>query len=313
MNRATIASSSFPTAMHHHSRLHHRFELGLPSPDRCRKSLLTEGIFTSNIDVSQPDCVRVALWREWRTMLGGLPDIGPVWRMTRNGHAVLVMQDLYPHLTFSANEQGAEASQGDTLMSCHFRAWRKATAFDSGCACGRIYGFEVENAEGDVFHRVCLAKGTGVTPFLEWTQVHQATGLELDDESPQAAIPRVPTATPGTLDLSPHLLRVILIMAAQREIPIVAAVTAEGMTQSARIEIEQAVENQGWLVLSGSRRSLYVESESRAWLQAAPKTLEGESVWTLSLLRPDGGRLLFLHGDPDHREAWNRLIREMMI
>ncbi len=34
---------------------------------------------------------------------------------------------------------------------------------------------------GEVFHRICLAKGTDLTQFGDWIRMHQATGLEADE------------------------------------------------------------------------------------------------------------------------------------
>ena len=303
--------------MHHSFRSRGGFDFDALPSSRSGQSLLSEGIFDSNIDTSTPGHIRVALWHEWRAMLSDLTDLGPVWSIVRNGQCTLAAHGDYPKLTFAPDQQSAIASQGDYSLVCHFRAWRQAAAVDSGCHCGRIYGVEIENGLGQVFHRICLARGTALDPFIEWTQMHQATGLEEDEDTvplDQGRFhPQSFRLSPGTLEVSPHRLRTVLIHAAQREIPLLADVASEGITQTARIDVLRASEAQGQLVLSGDHCSLYVTSESTGSLFAESANLEGETMWRLSLVDPDGRRLMHLQSGVDGRDDWNKLIREFVL
>lgn len=276
-----------------------------------RDITLTDGIFDANIDLSQPGQIRVALWQEWRTMLEDLRRLGPVWRMARNSHAVLAIYGDYPELAF-ASDKAAHAGNGESAAFYHFQAWRQATAFASDCCCGPIHGLEIENRHGDCFHRICLTKNGEVERFVEWTQVHQATGLETPDDFSSGSDRRSQPVPPGTLEVGSHLLRTVLITAAQREIPLVAGVVSEGLAQTERINVERATENQGWLVLSGEHRSLYVETEPNGQLWLEPRSLEGEPIWSLSLVHPEGRCRLRLQTVVDHRLAWNRLVQEIL-
>lgn len=293
--------------------------MGLKS-GRSNQSLLTDGIFDFNIDASAEGNIRIALWPEWRAMLDDLRDIGPVWRLVRANHCALAVEGNYPMLAYSANGSAAMVVNPDGSMHYDFKNWRQAVAFDSGCCCGRKYGFEIANSRGEIFYRVCLARGTGITSFVEWVQAHQATGLEIerghdeDDFCAQESFVAMPLAiVPGTLDVSPYLLRTVLLSAANREIPLEITVAEEGMTQSAHIEMERATENQGWMIFSGPRRILYVESEPVGTLRAETRTVEGESIWTLSLMDAHGQVCLRVHTGTEHRSAWNSLIREQVL
>jgi hypothetical protein len=303
--------------MNHRFRFHRLADLrALPSRNHA-PTLLTEGICDANIDAENPGNIRVTLWREWQAMLADLTGIGPVWSIVRNQSATLAVLGAYPALTFARDNQSALARRGDSALACHFRAWARAEAFDSGCRCGRLYGFEIANGLGEPFHRICLAKGTPLDPFIEWTQLHQATGLEDDDEAlptdhgrfhPQAF-----RRIPGTLEVPVARLRNGLVRAAQREIPLVAAVASEGVTQAARLDIGRASEAAGQLVLVGNECSLYVDAEPTGTLLAEPATLEGEPVWRLSLIDGNEHRLLHLQSTVDSRAAWNQLIREFVL
>jgi putative heme degradation protein len=150
--------------------------------------LITEGILDANVDASKPGSVRVALWHEWQGMLSDLRAVGPVWSMVRNSHSILAVEDEYPALTFSTDQQAAHARNPSASLTCHFRAWHRAAAFESGCCCGRIYGFEIMNDADETVHRVCLAEGAALEGFIEWTLMHQATGLE-EDCAPTLGVP----------------------------------------------------------------------------------------------------------------------------
>ena len=282
---------------------------------RTQKSPLSEGVFDFNIDVETPGSLRIALWNEWRSMLENLGAVGPVWRIVRNEHCVLAIHGTYPELAFSSDQLAANAHEEDSSLTCHFSKWRQAVAFDSGCCCGRVYGVEIENASGEVFQRICLAKEADLAPFVEWIQTHQATGLEIDEPVGDAnqAHPLVTAPRPDALQVSPRVLRTILITAAQREIPLEVSVMTEGMSQTTRIDVLRASEAHGWLVLSGNRRSLYVATEPSGTLVMEPRSVEGEMVWTLSLLHPEGRRLMHLRSSIDGQSAWNRLVRELLL
>jgi putative heme degradation protein len=287
---------------------------------RSEKSLLTEGIFDANVDTTMPGSIRVALWREWRAMLDDLRGVGPLWSIVRNGHCVLAVYGDYPQLTFSSDQQVAKACDCESSLSCYLSAWRQAVAFDSGCCFGRTYGLEIENAFGEIFHRVCLAKNADLAPFMEWTQMHQATGLETEEaiegittHEQENFWPLSGASRPGTLEVSPNLLRTVLITAAQREIPLIAAVATEGISQVSRIEVLRASEANGWLALSGNQRCLYVESEPRGSLLLEPASSEGEVIWRLSLLDPDGHSLMRVQPAVDGRAAWSHLIWESVL
>ncbi len=306
------------TWSNHRFRSRNISDLGLRPADPTPVGLLTEGILDANIDTGTPGSTRVALWREWQGMLADLHSVGPVWSIVRNGHCVLAVQGDYPQLSFSPDQQAALARDGDHALTCHFRAWRQATAFESGCCCGRLYGVEIANGDGQIFHRVCLTPGSDHGAFVEWTQMHQATGLE--DEPDEATPldqgrfhPQSYARHPGTLEAPLPRLRTVLIQAAQREISLAAGVTSEGSTQSARIDITRASEAQGWLVLSGQGRSLYVEAEPEGSLLAEPVSVEGESSWRLSLIDADDRRLLHLQSGSEDRSAWNQLVRECVF
>ena len=118
---------------------------------------------------------------------------------------------------------------------------------------------------------------------------------------------------PGTLEVPVDRLRLVLLHAAQREIPLVTAVASEGTIQAARIDITRASETNGWLLLSGKQRSLYVESEPTGSLLLEPATIEGESAWKLSLVDAEDRRLLHVQSSVDGRAAWNQLIREFVL
>jgi hypothetical protein len=303
--------------MNHRFHRHRRLDLGPLQSHRSTPDLRTEAIFDSNIDAATPGSVRIALWHEWQPLLNELGDVGPVWSIVRNPHCTLAVQGPYPKLTFASDLQTAMARRNDNSLACHFRAWRRAVAFDSACCCGKLYGVEIENRQGQVFHRVCLAKGTLLQPFIEWTQMHQATGLEEDDDAlpiDQGRFhPQSFRRLPGTLEVPLHRLRTVLIHAAQREIPLTAAVASEGITQTARLDVLRAGEAQGQLVLSGNHRSLYVDTEPAGSLLVEPTALEGEPIWRLSLVDPDNHRLLHLQPGLDGRPAWNQLIREFVL
>jgi hypothetical protein len=177
----------------------------------------------------------------------------------------------------------AQMRKGESALSFHFTTWRQAVAFDSGRCC-RVYGVEIENARGEVFQRICLAKGIDLDPFVEWTQTHQATGVELEDtltdielEKQQPPVPALVFSS-GSLEISPDLLKTILITAAQREIPLTVGVVTEGASQIARIDVRRASEAHGWLVLSGENRSLYVQSEPAGSLLVEPRTVGDDAI-----------------------------------
>jgi len=286
------------------------------NPDEPGQALLTEGILDANVETTPEGDVRVALWREWRAMLDDLRSVGPVWTMVRNGHSVLAVQAPYPELIYAADQQSAGMCNGERSLTYYFPAWHQAVAFDANCCCGRIHGLEIENRKGDAFHRICLTKGSNLGTFAEWVQMHQANGMETEavatDETP--LLPLFSTAlTPGTLQFPPELLRTVLITAAHREIQMIARVSNEGMSQTARIEVIKASEAHGWLALSGNQGSLYVTSEPTGTLLLEPGTVEGESLWRLSLVGQDRHRLLRLQAGTDSREAWNQLIREIVL
>ncbi|HEX4141810.1 MAG TPA: hypothetical protein VHY09_15790 [Candidatus Methylacidiphilales bacterium] len=251
-------------------------------------------------------------------MLSDLRAVGPVWSMVRNSHSILAVEDEYPALTFSSDRQAAHAGHLASSLTCHFRAWHRAAAFESGCCCGRIYGFEVLNDADETVHRVCLAENAALEAFIEWTQMHQATGLE-EDCAPTRLVdegrfhPQSFRRHPGTLEVPVDRLRTALLHAAQREIPLIAGVTSEGATQTARLEIHKASEAHGWLVLSGPSRSLYVSAEPTGMLLAEPASHDGESDWHLSLVNANDHRLLHLRGTADDRPAWNQLVREFVL
>jgi putative heme degradation protein len=280
--------------------------------------LITEGILDANVDASTPGSVRVALWHEWQGMLSDLRAVGPVWSMVRNSHSILAVEEEYPALTFSTDQQAAHARHASASLTCHFRAWHRAAAFESGCCCGRIYGFEIHNDLGKTVHRVCLAEGASLEGFIEWTQMHQATGLE-EDCTPALAVdegrfhPQAFRRHPGALEVPVDRLRTALIHAAQREIPLVAGVTSEGATQTARLEIQKASEAHGWLVLSGPGRSFYVNAEPTGTLLAEPASHDGETHWQLSLIDGNDHRLLHVCGTADDCPAWNQLVREFVL
>jgi putative heme degradation protein len=138
-------------------------------------------VLASNIDTATPGSVRIALWREWRAMLEDLHAVGPMWSIVRNSQCVLAVQSVYPKLTFSADQLSAGACDGDRSLTYYLPAWKQAVAFDCDCHCGRTHGLEIENMAGEVFHRICLAKGTDLTQFGDWIRMHQATGLEADE------------------------------------------------------------------------------------------------------------------------------------
>ncbi len=160
----------------HRFLLHRDYNLGLKKSDRSHLSLFTDVIFDFNNDTSIPGGVSVAFWSEWQAMLEDLRKVGPVWRLLRASHCALAVQGDYPGLTYSADGLAAKAANEDGAMICHFKNWRNAIAFDSSCCCGRKYGVEIKNDRGEVFHRICLSRGTDVASFVEWVQVHQATG-----------------------------------------------------------------------------------------------------------------------------------------
>jgi putative heme degradation protein len=287
---------------------------------RSDKSLITDGIFDANVDTTIPGSIRVALWRQWRAMLEELRGVGPVWSIVCNGHCVLAVHGDYPQLTFSSDQQVAKACDGESSLSCDLSAWRQAVAFDSGCCCGRTYGLEIENGFGEVFHRVCLAKDADLAAFVEWIQMHQATGLETDEDFEGATpheqenwLPLQGASRPGTLEVSSDLLRTVLITAAQREIPLIAGVSTEGISQVSAIEILRASKANGWLVLSGNQGCLYVESEPRGSLLLEPASSEGEAIWRLSLLDPDGHHLMRVQPAVDGRSSWSHLIWESVL
>jgi putative heme degradation protein len=253
-------------------------------------------------------------------MLEDLRRVGPVWNIVRNGHCVLAVQSVYPELTFSPDQRSASACNGERSLDYHLMAWKQAVAFDSECGCGRTYGLEIRNLQGEVGHRICLAKGNNIKPFSEWIQMHQATGLETEEsgegidarkEEPFLSLPAI--LPPGTLEFSPELLRTVLITAAQREIQLIATVASEGISQTARLDVQRASEAHGWLVLSGRQRSLYVESQPTGTLYLEPGQLEGESLWRLSLTDGKNHRLLRLQAGVDSRSAWNQLVREIIL
>jgi hypothetical protein len=105
----------------------------------------------------------------------------------------------------------------------------------------------------------------------------------------------------------------MLLNAARREVPHVVAVITEGITQSARIEIGQASEASGWLLLSGRNRSLYLESEPSGTLLVEPVDTEGERDWRLALVDENGVCLLQARAAADDRPAWRQLIREFVL
>lgn len=301
----------------------HRFpsrdhETVIPQSHHANSRLLTEGILDANIDSTEPGFLRVALWREWETMLADVRDIGPVWSIVRNGNCVLAVEDTYPVLTFSPDKHAAQARQGNTTLTCHFRAWRRAAAFESSCCCGKLYGLEIASDHGEVIHRVCLAQESAFATFVEWTQMHQATGLE---DEPGTALPvdhgrfhpQSYPRRPGTLEVPLDRLRTALLHAAQREIPLIAGVTSEGATQTTRLDIQRASEARGWLVLSGHGRSLYLDAAPTGSLLVEPAGHEGQPDWRLSLIDPNHHRLLHLRAAADDRPAWTQLIREFVL
>jgi len=254
-------------------------------------------------------------------MLEDLRKVGPMWSIVRNSQCVLAVQSVYPQLTFSTDQQSAGACDSDRSLTYYLPVWKRAVAFDCDCHCGRTHGLEIENIDGEVFHRICLAKGTDLTHFADWIRMHQATGLEADEiaetlefeeSSPYMPPVRVEFA-PGTLQVSSELLRTVLITAAQREIQLIASAANEGISQTARIDILRASEAHGWLVLSGKDRSLYVESAPSGSLYLEPGNLEGEQLWRLSLTDEQGNRTMRLQAGVDGRTAWNQLIREVVL
>jgi hypothetical protein len=305
----------------HRFRGHRGFDLGAPRSGRPGKSPLTDGVLASNIDTATPGSVRIALWREWRAMLDDLRNVGPVWSIVRNRQCVLAVQSVYPELTFSADQQSAGACDGDRSLTYYLPAWQQATAFDCDCHCGRTHGLEIENTEGETFHRICLAKGTDLTQFADWIRLHQATGLEADEiaealdiQEPSPYLsPIAGGFPPGTLQFPPHLLRSVMITAAQREIQLIASAANDGISQTARLDVLRASEAHGWLVLSGKNRSLYVESAPTGTLYLEPGNLEGESLWRLSLVDARGQRVMRLQSGVDGRASWNQLIREVVL
>jgi hypothetical protein len=304
--------------VNHRFRFQRRPDLRVLPSDGSHPALLTEGICDANIDAANPGDIRVALWREWQAMLADLTGVGPVWSIVRNAHATLAVFGDYPRLTFAADQQTALARRGESALTCHFRAWQRAEAFDSGCRCGRLYGLEIANGLGEPFHRVCLAKGTALDPFIEWTQMHQATGLEEDDDDVPPIDrgrfhPQSFRRIPGTLEVPLHRLRTVLIHAAQREISLVAGVVSEGLTQTTRLDVVRASEAHGQLILNARARSLYIESQPTGSLLAEPATLEGEPIWRLLLINGDEHCLLHLQSGIDGRAAWNQLIREFVL
>ena len=303
--------------MNHRFRFHRRADLRAIPSQQHTPTLLTEGICDANVDAENPGDIRVNLWREWQAMLGDLTTVGSVWSIVRNSYATLAVLGAYPELTFARDNQSALARSGDNALACHFRAWHRAEAFDSGCRCGRLYGLEIANGLGEPFHRICLAKGTALDPFIEWTQLHQATGLEDDDEPVPTDHgrfhPQAFRRIQGTLEVPIERLRNVLVRAAQREIPLVAGVASEGVTQAARLDIGRASETHGQLVLVAPQASLYVDSEPAGTLLAEPATLEGEPVWRLTLIDANEHRLLHLQSTVDSRTAWNQLIREFVL
>jgi putative heme degradation protein len=304
--------------MKHRSRLSHVDDHGLRNSASASTGLLSEGVFESNIERTVDGGQRVALWREWSTMLDDLRDVGQVWSIVRNGHCVLAVQGNYPLLAFSSDQLAAHACNGESSLSCDFRAWERAFAFESpGCRCRRTYGVEIENSRGQVFHRICLSNRDDLPDFAEWTQMHQATGLE--EESDFAPLdkgrfhPQSFGQPTGMLQVAPHFLRTVMISAAEREIPLIAGVISEGASQTVQLEVLNASETHGWLVLSGERRSLYVESEPQGSLFLEPGRCEGETVWKLSLVNPEGHRLLRLQCAGGGCQAWNQLIRGSVL
>jgi putative heme degradation protein len=281
--------------------------------------LLTEGILDANLESTSPGEVRINLWREWQAMLADLHDVAPVWSVVRNDHCVLSVHGPYPELTFSSDQQAARARREDTTLTCHFRAWTHATAFESRCCCaGRVFGVEIANCEGQIFHRICMTGEAVPAAFAEWVQMHQATGLE--DESDWALPvdlgrfhPQSFARRPGTLEVPVARLRTALLHAAEREIPLVAGVASEGATQTARLDIQRASEARDWLVLSGKNRTLYVDSETTGTLLVEPANNEGEPDWRLSLTDAEGYRLLHLRSTDDARPAWQQLVREFVL
>jgi len=294
--------------------------LGLDDSQRKSRGprLITEGILDANVDASKRGSIRVALWHEWQGMLSDLRAVGPVWSMVRNSMGILAVEDEYPALTFSRDQQAAHAGHLASSLTCHFRGWHRAAAFESGCCCGRLYGLEILNGADEVVHRVCLADGASLEGFIEWTQMHQATGFE-GDCAPSRLVdegrfhPQSYRRSPGTLEVPADRLRTALIHAAQREIPLIAGVTSEGATQTARLEIHKASEAHGWLVLAGPARSLYVSAEPTGTLLAEPTSPDGETGWQLSLIDAKDHRLIHLRGTADDRPAWNQLVREFVL
>jgi hypothetical protein len=244
-----------------------------------------------------------------------------MWSIVRNSQCVLAVQSAYPELTFSADQLSAGACDGDRSLTYYLPAWKQAVAFDCDCHCGRTHGLEIENMDGEVFHRICLAKGTDLTQFGDWIRMHQATGLEADEIAEAFDVletsPYLPPIhaefVPGTLQFSSELLRTVMITAAQREIQLIADATNEGISQTARIDVLRASEAQGWLVLSGKDRSLYVESALTGSLYLEPGHLEGEQLWRLSLTDARGYRVMRLQSGVDGRARWNQLIREVVL
>ena len=279
-------------------------------------SLLAEGILDANVDTSDANMIRIALWREWQTMLADIRDVGAVWSIVRNEQSVLAVAGDYPKLTFSKDQQAANGREGNTTLTCHFRAWRCAAAFESDCCCGKLRGVEITNGE-EVVHRICLARDAALDSFIEWTRMHQATGLEEDGAAALADEGRFHPQSfrrhPGTLEVPAERLRTALIHAAQREIPLIASVASEGATQTTRLDITQASESRGWLVLSGEGRSLYVDAAPIGSLLVEPTSTEGESDLRLSLTNANDHRFLHLRGAADDRPAWNQLVREFVL
>ncbi len=304
------------------SNYRHRFQ----SPHRLvparteepSTSLLSEGILDANVDRTEPNMIRVALWREWQGMLADLRNLGPVWSIVRNYQCVLAASGDYPELAFSSDHLAAHGREADTTLTCHFPAWRRAAAFESGCCCGRLYGVEITNEQEQAIHRICLARDDALDSFIEWTRMHQATGLEDEPEivghaDEEHLHPQFFARHPGTLEVPADRLRTTLIHAAQREIPLIASVASEGATQTTRLDITQASESRGWLILSGPGRSLYVDAAPAGTLLVEPSSTDGEPNLRLSLVDPNDHRLLHLRGVADDRPAWNQLIREFVL
>jgi putative heme degradation protein len=295
-------------------RWHDDLGLGTKKSLPARESLLTEGIFAANIDGGTPGSIRVALWREWPAMLDDLRGVGPVWSIVRNHHCVLAVEDIIPKISVSSNGNWGWGSRHDHRIRCHFPSWRKAVAFDSGCRCGKTYGLETENMAGEIFHRVCMPTGNDLYAFAEWVQVHQATGLETEDEEQESMpMPALSKISHGRMRLSPLFLRIILITAAERGIPFLVEVNGKGMSQAARIAPSKAEETQGWLILSGDKRSLYVASEPYGSLLLDQAIINGEAAWSLSLVDPWGEHLLSLKPEPANRAAWNQLVQQFVF